>query len=49
MIREGWLPRGEEVFGIQERKRIQKLVMEPKDGCRGSNLELTRSDEAGSI
>lgn len=49
MMREGWLPRGREVFGTQERKRIQKLVMVPKDGRRGGNLELTMNDEAGSI
>lgn len=49
MIREGWLPRGGEAFGTQERKRIQKLIMVPKDGRRGGNLELIRNDEVGNI
>lgn len=49
MIREGWLPRGWEVFGTQERKRVQILVVVTKDGHKGGNLELTRNDKAGSI
>lgn len=37
------------IWDTRERKRIQKLVMVPKDGHRGGNLELIRNDEVGNI